>query len=326
MLDGTFDTKRVIEAAQRNGAAVNGKSPSTRAIARVAPFLPPEERSTLGVVDAARPKVRAVLNWREGALVARCTLIDEATAAQVVYSSLGGVAEKGRFVRFDQQVAAALVRPFVEAGFVPRGSDAFALHGPERAAKFVRETLPDWNLDYELDPALDALNSDRSALDFRVSAIRSGERQDWFELAVDVFVGDTEPLTQKELQALLSTTGRFAEIRGKLVDVAKLRAREALLADLADRKRTGFAALLALRDELHESFEGVALPPEVERLRERLREFSGIEPIEPPGNLGDILRDYQRRGLDFLAYLASFGFGGILADEMGLGKTITTLA
>ena len=42
--------------------------------------------------------------------------------------------------------------------------------------------------------------------------------------------------------------------------------------------------------------------------------------------LGDVLRDYQRRGLDFLAYLAGFGFGGILADDMGLGKTITTLA
>ncbi len=324
LLDGTFDTKRVIEAAQRNGAASNGKPPSTRTIARVAPFLPPEERSILGVVDAERPKIRAVLNWREGALVARCTLIDEATAAQVVYSALGGVAEvEGRFIRFDQQVASALVRPLVEAGFVPRGSDAFALHGPERAAKFVRETLPEWNLDYELDPALDALTGDRSSLDFRVSAIRSGERPDWFELAVDVFVGEGDPLTQKELQALLSTTGRFAEIRGKLVDVAKLRAREALLADLSDRKRTGFAALLALRDELHESFEGVALPAEVERLRERLREFSGIETIEPPGDLGDVLRDYQRRGLDFLAYLAGFGFGGILADDMGVGKSVT---
>ncbi len=323
LLDGTFDPKRVIDAAQSNGAVPNGK-PSARTIARVAPFLPPEERATLGVLDAERPKIKAVVSWRDGALVARCTLVDEVTSAQVVYSSLGGVAETGgRFIRFGPHVASTLVRPFVEAGFVPRGSDAFALHGPERAATFVRETLPEWDLEYELDPALDALTSDRSSLDFRVSALRSGERPDWFELAIDVFVGEGEPLTQKELQVLLASTGRFAEIRGKLVDVAKLRAREALLTDLADRKRTGFAALLALRDELHESFEGVSLPPEVERLRERLREFSGIEAIDPPGNLGDVLRDYQRRGLDFLAYLAGFGFGGILADDMGVGKSVT---
>jgi superfamily II DNA or RNA helicase len=327
LLDGTFDVKRVIEAARRNGAAPNGKPLGAPMIARVAPFLPPEERAALGVIDAERPKIKAVLNWRDGALVAQCTLVDEASSAQVAYSRFGGVAEMdGRFVRFGPDVAVKLARRFIEAGFVPRGSDAFALHGTDRAGTFVREILPTWDLDYELDPALDALTDDRSMLDVRVSALRSGERADWFELAVDVFVGGGEPLTQKELQALLASTGRFAEVRGKLVDVAKLRAREALLADLADRGRVGFAALIALRDELHENFEGVSLPPEVERLRERLRGFSGIEAIEPPGPLGTILRDYQRRGLDFLAYLADFGFGGILADDMGLGKTITTLA
>jgi superfamily II DNA or RNA helicase len=327
LLDGTFDPKRVIEAAARNGAVANGQAPDARTIARVAPFLPPEERAALGVVDAGRPKIHAILGWRDGALVARCTLVDEHTGAQVVYSSLGGVSEiGGRFVRFGPHIAASLVRPFVEAGFVPRGSDGFALHGPDRAAHFVREVLPGWSLDYALDPALDALTADRSPLGFRVAALRSGERPDWFELAVDVFVGDGEPLTQKELQALLATSGSFAEVRGKLIDVGKLRARETLLADLADRKRTGFAALLALRDELHESFGAVSLPPEVERMRERLRDFSGIEVVEPPGNLGDVLRHYQRRGLDFLAYLASFGFGGILADDMGVGKTLQTIA
>src|SRR5579875_3246336 len=103
-------------------------------------------------------------------------------------------------------------------GIRPRGSDAFALHGTDRAGTFVREILPTWDLDYELDPALDALTDDRSMLDVRVSALRSGERANWFELAVDVFVGGGEPLTQKELQALLASTGRFAEVRGKLVD------------------------------------------------------------------------------------------------------------
>lgn len=329
LLDGSFDAKRVIEAAQRNGLAAqpNGKAPSPRVIARVAPFLPPEERSALGVSDAERPRLRVVLNWRDGALVARCTFVDEASGATTPYSTFGAVAQVGeRFVRFGPQVALSLARPFIEAGFVPRGGDAFALHGVERAAEFVREALPHWKLEYELDDSLDALGNDRFALDVHVSAVRSDERPDWFELALDVFVGQGEPLTPKELQALLATTGRYAEVRGKLVDVGKLRERESLLADLADRKRTGFAALIALRDELHESFEEVKLPEEVERLRERLRAFEGIERIEAPADLDGILRDYQHRGLDYLAYLASFGFGGILADDMGTGKTLTTIA
>ncbi|MBV8424580.1 MAG: DEAD/DEAH box helicase, partial [Candidatus Eremiobacteraeota bacterium] len=48
--------------------------------------------------------------------------------------------------------------------------------------------------------------------------------------------------------------------------------------------------------------------------------------VEPPGALGDMLREYQKRGLDFLAYLSAFRFGGILADDMGTGKTRTALA
>jgi superfamily II DNA or RNA helicase len=143
-------------------------------------------------------------------------------------------------------------------------------------------------------------------------------------LKVDVFVGgSSEALTQKELAALLSSSGRFAEVRGKLVDVARLRERNALLSDLADRRRSGLAALLALRDELHDNFASVSLPPEVEKMRERLRNFGGIPVVEPPPLTNGALRGYQQRGLDFLAYLSEFGFGGILADEMGLGKALS---
>jgi SNF2 family DNA or RNA helicase len=39
-----------------------------------------------------------------------------------------------------------------------------------------------------------------------------------------------------------------------------------------------------------------------------------------------VLRPYQKRGVDFLAYLESFQFSGVLADEMGLGKTLQVLS
>ena len=38
------------------------------------------------------------------------------------------------------------------------------------------------------------------------------------------------------------------------------------------------------------------------------------------------LREYQREGLGWLAFLREFGFGGCLADDMGLGKTVVVLA
>jgi SNF2 family DNA or RNA helicase len=48
--------------------------------------------------------------------------------------------------------------------------------------------------------------------------------------------------------------------------------------------------------------------------------------IEPPSGLLAELRPYQQDGLNWLAFLQRFGFGGILADDMGLGKTLQTLA
>ncbi|RFA26971.1 hypothetical protein CAI21_15500 [Alkalilimnicola ehrlichii] len=58
----------------------------------------------------------------------------------------------------------------------------------------------------------------------------------------------------------------------------------------------------------------------------RLSDFDGIQAVEPPTTLNAELRDYQRRGLDWLQFLRSYQLNGILADDMGLGKTVQTLA
>lgn len=48
--------------------------------------------------------------------------------------------------------------------------------------------------------------------------------------------------------------------------------------------------------------------------------------VEQPAGLRGELRPYQRRGLNWLAFLARCRLGACLADDMGLGKTITFLA
>ena len=46
----------------------------------------------------------------------------------------------------------------------------------------------------------------------------------------------------------------------------------------------------------------------------------------PPAELDEILRDYQKTGYKWLTALDKYGFGAILADDMGLGKTIQILS
>ena len=45
-----------------------------------------------------------------------------------------------------------------------------------------------------------------------------------------------------------------------------------------------------------------------------------------PKDLTASLRDYQRRGVDWLAHLNHHRLGALLADDMGLGKTLQTIA
>ncbi|WP_406728741.1 DEAD/DEAH box helicase [Streptomyces sp. GD-15H] len=61
-------------------------------------------------------------------------------------------------------------------------------------------------------------------------------------------------------------------------------------------------------------------------LRDRLSDPGAQEPVAQPPALAATLRDYQRRGLDWLAHMTSVGLGCCLADDMGLGKTITLIA
>ncbi len=331
LLDGSFDARRVIEVARTtNGAGrMDDAALSPTTVLRVAPFLPSDERTALGIVDAAAPATRLALGWSDGALVASVNFVDRVAGVEASYGPVGAtVPAGGGFVRFTPEQAAEVRTRMLAAGFTPRGTDGFALYGADRAASFVRDALPQWSgVDVRLDPGLTDLARDESKVDIAISAQRSTDEREWFDLRVDVFVGgEREPLSRSELDTLLATNGRFADVRGRLVDIDRLRQRRTLLSDLSERRSSGFATLLALRDELHENFGRVELPPEVEQLRDRLRGFAGIERVAPPELHNGSLRGYQERGLDFLCYLSSFRFGGVLADDMGTGKTIQLIS
>ncbi|MEY3228948.1 MAG: hypothetical protein RLZZ536_3567, partial [Planctomycetota bacterium] len=82
----------------------------------------------------------------------------------------------------------------------------------------------------------------------------------------------------------------------------------------------------ALLDALLASQESVEIDAGFERMRERFRNFSGLEQVEVPATFVGQLRGYQREGLSWLKFLGDFNFGGCLADDMGLGKTVQFLA
>jgi len=66
-------------------------------------------------------------------------------------------------------------------------------------------------------------------------------------------------------------------------------------------------------------------PPGLARLRPLIDAFAGVPEAPLPADLRATLRDYQRRGVDWLAFLGDAGLGALLADDMGLGKTLQAL-
>ena len=100
------------------------------------------------------------------------------------------------------------------------------------------------------------------------------------------------------------------------------------LASLIDPKFPERTKLHALDAASLAGLEGLGIesPPDLSELSAKLRDFSGIEPLDPDAGVNATLRDYQLAGFRWMQFLARHGLHGILADDMGLGKTLQTLA
>ncbi|MZD06405.1 ATP-dependent helicase, partial [Streptomyces sp. SID5785] len=139
-------------------------------------------------------------------------------------------------------------------------------------------------------------------------------------------VGDVE-LSRAELDRLAESNRPVVRLRDQwvLVDPAEaLRARAH-----QDRKVTPVDALSAVltgSTELDGRQVEVRPTGWLAELRDRLADPEGMEPVGSPAGLDAELRDYQLRGLNWLARMTSLGLGACLADDMGLGKTITLIS
>ncbi|WP_325057583.1 DEAD/DEAH box helicase [Kribbella sp.] len=138
---------------------------------------------------------------------------------------------------------------------------------------------------------------------------------------------DGEELTEEEIAALAEAKRPMIRMRGKWVRIDQDLVRK--LRRNTSRKLTGAEALgAALTGTLEVDGELVAFDAggPLQTMVERLREAQPEEPLQDPPGLKAELRDYQRRGVAWMAQLAELGLGGCLADDMGLGKTIQVIA
>ncbi len=142
---------------------------------------------------------------------------------------------------------------------------------------------------------------------------------------------DGEVVSAEEIRFLLEQKSTFVFFRNRWIEVDRGILKEALraLEKIDKTKANPLSFALGLGAVARLEVEDVDVRGSLGSVVAGLRSFAGSwrpddEP-PPPGFTGT-LREYQSRGVAWMDYLTSRGFGALLADDMGLGKTIQAIA
>ena len=152
--------------------------------------------------------------------------------------------------------------------------------------------------------------------------------QDWFDIDIEVLVGDSR-ISLKDIKKALVSKDKFIKLGdGKLAVLP-----EEWVEKLKRYLRMGKVEKNGVKisklkfnavDQLFEDIDNEKILNEIREKRKKLSEFKRIEAKELPVVNAE-LRPYQMEGYQWLHFLYDFGWGGILADDMGLGKTIQAI-
>ena len=154
---------------------------------------------------------------------------------------------------------------------------------------------------------------------------------------------DGEALNERELQAILASSGGLISLKGKWVELDSKKLAEALdhwkkieretegggisffegMRLLAGANLQGDAAITV--PEADREWVGISAGASLDAILGELRQPRDREGNTPP-DLKAALRPYQQIGVHWLRFVTRLGLGACLADDMGLGKTIQVIA
>jgi superfamily II DNA or RNA helicase len=200
---------------------------------------------------------------------------------------------------------------------------AYVLEAVREIPEFLKTSLPVWEKHFavEIDPTIKNLQQGVRQVEVEAHAGRStargGINMRW------VFRAGEKMLTETEVRAISARHGQ--QVILPHVGIVTL-ASEKWESVVNWRKTVGEYHGGALPPFLifslfNDARWKVSLTPEIEAWR---RKVLGT-PV-PPSGLPDLLRPYQRKGVEWMNHLAESDCHGLLADEMGLGKTIQVLS
>jgi len=152
-----------------------------------------------------------------------------------------------------------------------------------------------------------------------------------------ILLGDME-ISEEQAREILQESEGLAFIKNRWVAVDHKKLKQII--DAYDAVRNMEEDGLTLRDAMRLQLNPEKMLPAdidssdiavssgqwLESVVEKMRSPHKIADIRPAKGFKATLREYQQKGLNWLSFMGSMGFGACLADDMGLGKTIQVLA
>ncbi len=174
-----------------------------------------------------------------------------------------------------------------------------------------------------------------AALAISVEVSEAKDKRDWFELKPEIRLAG-RALSTADWEALADGNGIAETKTGPVVievdSLNRLREARSLLRSRDSGKADEDPRFQVPRLRIFEWLDlqrlGVSLklPAEGRKVLESLARFRELEAAPVPKGLRAELRDYQKSGYDWFAFLYRHRFGACLADDMGLGKTVQAIA
>ena len=174
-----------------------------------------------------------------------------------------------------------------------------------------------------------------SNIDIRIDASKHGDF-DWFEIKPDIYENGKK-VSDKDWKSIVSGNKiRKGKNFVQIVDENTQSIIDSLLKFLSpndkekkkDKKHIVSIPRLKIFDMISLRKKGIKIKfsDQDESIIQNLYDFKTIKNIPIPKDLHCTLRDYQKNGYDWLAFLYKHKFGACLADDMGLGKTVQAIA
>ncbi len=182
---------------------------------------------------------------------------------------------------------------------------------------FTHDALPRESVSFRADFTSPDVDADRNWLHFDVNLYCAGEKVT-LEKLYD-YMSSGSAFWRKEDGSLVEV-----ENRGELERLVRL------LQNFRARQDGGFEGGLHHAPEL--SYVLTSSPhysavqsKSFQSFMKRVEAGRPIKRVSLPKKVRDVLRPYQKQGVEWLYFLRSYRFAGILADDMGLGKTVQAL-